>query len=54
MTINRVLPVLLVYWGWNQYGMEDISFLSGSTDTVRNPGGSVYDLDCASGWISWL
>lgn len=42
------------YWAWGQYGMEDISFLNGSTDTMRNPYGSVYDLDCAPGWISWL
>lgn len=40
-------------WGSGQYWMEDISFVTGGTDTMRAPYGSIYDLDCAPGWISW-
>lgn len=41
-------------WGYGQYWMEDISFVTGSTETMHTPFGSVYDLDCISGWVSWL
>jgi hypothetical protein len=41
-------------WGSGQYGMEDLSFITGSTGTMNTPYGSIYDLDCAPGWISWI
>jgi hypothetical protein len=41
-------------WNWGQYWDQDISFLNESTDTMHSPYGSIYDLDCAPGWISWL
>src|SRR5262245_8127833 len=41
-------------WGSGRYRMEAISFVTGTHDTVRTPFGSVYDLDCLPGWLSWL
>lgn len=46
-------------WGYSQWGpmqfwMDDISFFNESTDYMRTPYGSIYDLDCAPGWLSWI
>ena len=40
-------------WYSVRYLMANLSFLNGRTAYMNNPYGSVYDLDCVSGWISW-
>jgi hypothetical protein len=40
-------------WYTSTYSDADISFWNDSSAPMRNPYGSVYDLDCAPGWISW-
>jgi hypothetical protein len=41
-------------WGSGQYFTDDISFITGSSGAMNYPFASVYDLDCISGWLSWL
>jgi len=53
-SINQAWDRWPTLWGNGQYGDTDISFLNESTDTMHTPYGSIYDLDCAPGWLSWL
>lgn len=40
-------------WTTARYSRANLSIFNQYTSYMNNPFGSIYDLDCVSGWVSW-